>query len=665
MRSGAGPVRIDAMSSPLQNPSARAVFPFAAIVGQDLMKQALILNTVSPAIGGVLIRGEKGTAKSTAVRGLTRLFPMLEAADCTYGCDLSSSNVCPDCGQSLRNGAPPATSRRRMRVVDLPASATEDRLVGTLDLHAALKEGDRRYQPGLLAQAHRGILYVDEVNLLDDHLVDTLLDAAAMGVNYVEREGLSYQHPSEFILVGTMNPEEGELRPQLMDRFGLAVEVRSSREPDERVAIMKRRAAFESDPEGFLDEWEAESADIATRIEAAKAILAEVKVADQMLRLISRIAIDLGVDGHRADLVMYRTGAAIAAYDGRTSVSKDDIMRAAELALSHRRRGGQTPPNGPDGQDLESAIRSVVDDTEIQASSSNLSGDNGVDAPTGDRAGYERIEPPDPVQGVSNLTSNARSSTTAARPGRRMAAESTTGRGRWTRSRRMKPGDLPDVAIADTLLAAAVRGELRMAVDIEDIRIKRRVSKHGSLIVCVVDASGSMGAERRIRAAKSLAISLLQDAYVRRDRVCVVAFRGANAEVVVPPTRSPLLARRLLEHMPSGGQTPLAHGLELTANILEAEKLKDPHVQPIVIVISDGRANVPLPGGTDPSADAIGAAERLARHGVLGLVVDASVRRPVLSVLPEVCSRLHARYVRIDTMLGGSSMGVIRLSAGT
>ncbi len=317
-------------------------YPFSAIVGQDLMKEALLLNVVNPKLGGVLIRGEKGTAKSTAVRALASLLPEIDVAEgCPFACKPGGPHdlggLCADCAVKAEAGTL-STARRRTRVVDLPVGATEDRVLGTLDLEAAIKKGEKHFEPGILAEAHRGILYVDEVNLLDDHIVDVLLDAAAMGVNTVEREGVSFSHPARFVLVGTMNPEEGELRPQLLDRFGLCVQVEGILDIDSRVEVVKRRAAYEENPAGFAETWADKERAVAQRVERARTLLPRVGFPDDLLRLVAQIAVDMGVDGHRADLVMMKTAKTLAALDGRDIATREDVGRAAELALPHRMR---------------------------------------------------------------------------------------------------------------------------------------------------------------------------------------------------------------------------------------------------------------------------------------------------------------------------------------
>ena len=321
----------------------RPIYPFTAIVGQDKMKLALMLNVINPGLSGVLIRGEKGTAKSTAVRALADILPEIPGfCDDPFQLDPSQEfDVYMELHRILQLEMPktdPSTTLRKVRVVELPVGATEDRVVGTLDLEHALKKGEKRVEPGILAQAHRNILYVDEVNLLDDHVVDVLLDSAAMGVNTIEREGISFSHPARFTLVGTMNPEEGELRPQLLDRFGLCVNVEGIQAAVERVAIMQRRAAFDLDPEGFAGQWQAESEALAQRILVAQGLYPKVNIEEKLLFEIAHYCLEVGVDGHRGDIIMLKTAKTLAAFDGRDTVVSTDIETAAELVLPHRVR---------------------------------------------------------------------------------------------------------------------------------------------------------------------------------------------------------------------------------------------------------------------------------------------------------------------------------------
>ncbi|HZP54531.1 MAG TPA: ATP-binding protein, partial [Actinocrinis sp.] len=348
-----------------QSASAKAAdphFPFSAVLGQHDLRLALILNAIHPGVGGVLARGEKGTAKSTLVRALAAVLPSVSVVPgCRFACDPAAPDPgCPD-GPHPADGTSPAESRRA-RLVELPVGASEDRLTGSLDLERALGQGVAAFQPGLLAAAHRGMLYVDEVNLLPDHLVDVLLDAAAMGIAHVERDGVSVRHAARFILVGTMNPEEGELRPQLLDRFGLTVEVAASREPKQRAEVVRRRLAYEADPAGFADAWAAADREVGERIATARAALGAVVLPDAELERIARVCAAFEVDGMRADLVTARAAVALAAWRGLPEVTAAEVRDAARLALPHRRRRNPFDAPGLDEDKLDEALRDQGDD---------------------------------------------------------------------------------------------------------------------------------------------------------------------------------------------------------------------------------------------------------------------------------------------------------------
>jgi Mg-chelatase subunit ChlI len=339
------------------------IYPFTAIVAQERMKRSLILNAVEPRIGGVLIRGERGTAKSTAARALAALLPAVEVVEgCRFGCDPRDPAAwCTECRERVERGEVLRTLMRPTPFVNLPVSATEDRVVGTLDIEKAIQSGERSFEPGVLAAANRGLLYIDEVNLLDDHVVDVLLDAAAMGVNIVEREGISFTHPARFILVGTMNPEEGELRPQLLDRFGLSVDIRGVEEARERMLIMERNIAFERDAEAFYDEWRSHEEALSERIARARELVSQVHYAQRDLLLIARLTSSLQVEGHRADLVILKAAIAQAAFEGRTQIIPRDIALASELALAHRMKRGPFQEDNLSSEQLQEKIESFLE----------------------------------------------------------------------------------------------------------------------------------------------------------------------------------------------------------------------------------------------------------------------------------------------------------------
>ncbi len=333
-------------------------YPFSAIVGQHNMKLALLLNAVNPRLGGVLVRGEKGTAKSTAVRALAELLPKIDVVkNCLFSCNPHCPDLlCHDCRERMASEGELPKESRPIRVVDLPVGSTEDRLVGTLDIEKAIQQGEKRFEPGILAEANRGILYVDEVNLLEDHLVDVLLDAAAMGVNTVEREGISLSHPAELLLIGTMNPEEGELRPQLLDRFALCVEVHGEDEVTGRTEVVRRRTAFEADPEGFRALWAGEEESLSRQLERARELLPQVVLQDAQLELIARLAISMKIDGHRGDIVIARTATTLAAFHERRRVEPEDLFKAASLALPHRMRRKPFQDVGVEAKALQEAF---------------------------------------------------------------------------------------------------------------------------------------------------------------------------------------------------------------------------------------------------------------------------------------------------------------------
>jgi magnesium chelatase subunit D len=651
------------------------------VVGQDDLRLALLLNAVSPAVGGVLVRGEKGTAKSTAVRALSALLPEVDVVPgCRFSCAPGAPDPgCPDGPHEAGDGV-----RRPARMVELPVGASEDRLVGALDIERALAEGVKAFEPGLLADAHRGILYVDEVNLLHDHLVDLLLDAAAMGASYVEREGVSVRHAARFLLVGTMNPEEGELRPQLLDRFGLTVEVAASREPDQRVEVVRRRLAYDDDPAGFAARWAAEEAAVRARIVAARALLPSVRLGDGALRQIAATCAAFEVDGMRADIVMARTATALAAWAGRTDVLAEDVRQAALLALPHRRRRNPFDAPGLDEDKL--------DETLEQFSGEGDDGDQDPD-PDPDGPGGGGGQPPqsdggDPQGGDAGARPEAgegpelqapgageRSAVRAAEPfrtkvlsvpgigegaaGRRSRAR--TEHGRTTGARRPR-GGLTKLHLAATVQAAAPHQRARgrsgpgLVVRRDDLRQATREGREGNLVLFVVDASGSMAARQRMSAVKGAVLSLLLDAYQRRDKVGLVTFRGAAADVALPPTSSVDAAAARLESLPTGGRTPLAAGLLKAHDVLRVERLRDPARRALVVVVTDGRAT----GGTEPVALAGRAARLFAAEGVASVVVDCESGPVRLGLAGQLAGELGGTAVTLDELRADSIAGLVR-----
>jgi magnesium chelatase subunit D len=650
-------------------------YPFSAIVGLEDLELALVLNAVSPAIGGVLVRGEKGTAKSTIVRGLAALLPPVAVVTgCRFGCDPDAPDpLCPD----GPHPAGVARSVRPARLVELPVGASEDRLVGSLDLERALTQGVKAFEPGLLAAAHRGLLYVDEVNLLHDHLVDLLLDAAAMGTAYVEREGVSVRHAARFLLVGTMNPEEGELRPQLLDRFGLAVDVRASREPQQRAEVVRRRLAYDADPESFAGRYAESDAALARRIEAARQLIGTVVLDDVALRQITAICAAFDVDGLRADLVTARAAIALAAWNGRTAVNEDDVRTAARLALPHRRRRHPDDPfdaPGSSGIDEETLDRAIADagpgdepppdePPPDDPGGMRPGSENGSDAQESGQAQqslpeHAAVSPGTPYRAKLLALPTVGAEGPSGRRGRTLGASS----GR-TVGARPPAQRLTRLHTGATLLAAAPHQIARGRADRpglllqrDDLRQAVLEGRESNLVLFCVDASGSMAARERMRAVKTGILSLLLDAYQRRDKVGLVTFRSApghpDAAVALSPTSSIERAAAQLAALPTGGRTPLAAGLLRAARVLEVERLRDGARRPLLVVVTDGRHT----RGPDPAAAAAG----LAKRGIASVVIDCETGPVRLGMAVRLGGLLGGLTVPLAGLAEGGLAGVVR-----
>ena len=668
-------------------------FPFTAIVSQTAMKRALLLNAINTRIGGVLIRGKKGTAKSTAVRSLAALLPEVSVLrGCPYSCS-------PDMLQGLcqfcqGGGAEAASVNRQVRIVDLPVGATEDRLVGSLDIEQAIKTGSRSFEPGLIATTHRGILYVDEVNLLNDHLVDVLLDAAAMGRNYVEREGISVSHAAEFILVGTMNPEEGDLRPQLLDRFGLAVEVDSAFTREERRQVVQRRIAYEADPYGFMDQWQAAEEEEREHVLASRRLLPEVQVSDDILELITDVCTEYQVDGLRADIVMYKTASTIAAYEGRTEVSAEDVREAAQMALLHRQR--RQPFQQP--HLATEQLDQMIDEFQNQPRDrepSDPGSDSGPDQEESDPDPSDQEQPPQNGQpqdqdfevgnpfSVRSLQLKPPDHRARKTGGRRAKTVSGSSTGHYVGAQPPRE-NVTDLALDATLRAAAPHQRDRRLASAEpsnnvllvepwDIREKVRETKTGSLILFVVDASGSMGAQRRMVAVKGAILSLLLDAYQRRDRVGLISFRGTQSELLLPPTSSVDLAELHLREMPTGGRTPLSRGLYMALDVIENEIMKNHDVLPLLVLLSDGRANVAIgasdpgnPGGDSlPLAEAKAVGALVKQQRINSVVVDTEADFIRMGLAKPIAEAMGAHYLKLEDLHADSLADAVRLELPT
>ncbi len=658
-------------------------YPFAALVGLDELKLALLAVVVNPKIGGLLIRGPKGSGKSTAVRALEDLLPEVEVVEgCRFGCDPRSPNLCWECRERMERGESPLpTRRKRMRIVTLPLSATEDRVVGSLDVEATLREGRVRFRPGVLAEANRNILYVDEINLLPDFLVDDLLDVAASGINVVEREGVSVEHPSEFILIGSMNPEEGEMRPQLLDRLALSVTVAGSYSPEERAEIVRRNAEFRADPVGFYERYREEQERIRERIRRAREILPEVRVPEEVIRGIALLCHRLRVDGVRPDIAIYETSRALAAIDGRREVDWEHIRLAAKLALSHRTRAGGTlePATEVEIEEaLSEATRAEVRAGKVRGSKPRREGElerkregRGIRLPAVpvsvpfflallaalslafaslfpgaslaqrlillgwsalalaiyryllSRTRFELAKPgvvsallrpflgpvvtgfgPEesvevaptmgrialPILEVEEVGRSARGGRTKTDP------EVKRGRVRGWRIPRGRPASIhvtASIVSAVSAGAAPVEEVLRVRIRPEDVREKLYERNVPLTAIIVLDLSDSMTLVR-IEFARALS-RLYRELSSRRDRIGVVALRDMDAFVVHPPTTNVAKVARLLGKLSVSGLTPLASGLMLALALARAERLRDPDSDPLVIILTDGYPNVPLP----------------------------------------------------------------------
>jgi magnesium chelatase subunit D len=672
-------------------------YPFTAVVGAepdqlDDMALALVLTTISPGIGGVLVRGEKGTAKSTLVRALAAVLPPI---DVVKGDRFSSDPADPAPLSPDGPFGPDAESETRpVRLVELPVGATEDRVLGSLDLEQALGSGVTRYEPGLLARAHRGVLYVDEVNLLHDHLVDLLLDAAAMGRSTVERDGVSVEHAARFVLIGTMNPEEGELRPQLLDRFGLAVEVAAPRDPQARVEVVRRRLAFDADPVGFAARFADQDAALTERIRRAQELVARVELDDATLLSIAELCAAFEVDGLRADIVTARTAAAHAAWHGRTEITRDDVRAAARLALPHRRRrnpfdetgldesqlddllppeqpdGGGPDDHGPDdegphddgpgggGPDGGGPEGSGSDGTPESSTDAPAtpSGPSGGDAPESGSAAESTVGAGEPVRarllqvGGVGAGVSGRRSRAITDDGRRIGARTPAGRS----------GALH---LVETVRAAAphqhTRGRAdggRVLLRPADLRVAVREGRESNLVLLCVDASGSMAARRRMEQVKTAVLSLLLDAYQRRDKVGLVTFRGSGASLDLPPTSSVDVAARRLEELPAGGRTPLAEGLAAAADALRLEAVRDPLRRPLLVVVTDGRAT----SGADALARAHRVADHLRATRVASVVVDCETGSFRMGLAGVLADRLGAQHLPLGEVSAESLAGAVR-----
>ena len=655
-------------------------YPFSAIVGQDDLKTALLLNAIDARIGGVLVLGQRGTAKSTAARALAALLPPIQVYDGSrFNCGPGDEafDVCDPSGPVAETQPP---------FVDLPIGTSEDRVTGTLDLERTLRSGERHFEPGLLAAAHRGVLYIDEVNLLPDHLVDVLLDVAASGVHSVEREGISVRHPARFLLVGTMNPEEGDLRPQFVDRFGLSVSVTASLDEGQRMEVVRRRMAFDADPGEFMRRWSEAEAALAARVRLARSRLADVEVPETLLALTVRICMEAAVDGLRADLTIYRAACVLAALDERRRVVEDDIYRAALLALPHRRRPNPLePPPGGARQSLEEMIaRHQANDAAAEGESSSTDtpdsgrgsppqsvddladADHGAAAPDRLVAAAEplRLRLPDPPRVRHHSTDTARGDATGNGRGRVIGARA------WDRRStdiaplastlaaaldQPPPAALmaamdqsPPAALTSAALGLPARATGTQVADDSQpaclailprhVRQRRRRASPRRFILFVVDCSGSMGARDRMAVTKAAILALLADAYRDRDLVALMAFRDTAASLTIKPTRDIFRAIDRLQSLPTGGRTPLGAALLDAAGVVHRERARMEAAESRVVLITDGRTD---------QVDLAHGSRVLSAECQDIVVVDSEDGFVRLGRARALAAALQARYVRL------------------
>ncbi|MFX0133148.1 MAG: VWA domain-containing protein [Candidatus Hodarchaeota archaeon] len=643
------------------------VFPFTAMVGQEKMRLALILNVINPLIGGVLIRGERGTGKSTAIRALAQLLPDIEIVKgCCFNCDPGDTDhLCVECADKYGNNAL-ITERKKQIVVEIPLSATEDKVVGSLDIERAIKDGIKALEPGILAFANRNILYVDEINLLSDHIIDDLLDCAAMGVNLIEREGISVSHPSKFVLVGSMNPEEGELRPQILDRLGLSVDVESIKDFNLRLQILERVEEFDKDPQKFIEIYKKSDNELQKRIVKAMEIMEQgVLIPDYLMQTIVTICIDLRVPTHRGEITIARCSKALAAFDGRNEVNEADVLTAAQLTLHHR-----LADMGATQEEIEKKInesfkkalsqakedeqkkidemgqdkkKSPIDEETSQEKkipqtgmSEQLQSDFGkidqqqMDNPDeqdfknidDEKQTYEfgqdgrpyKKEKIKPKQSIKDNLSNFKKFPEVAKVlnfdkkrinepntlplmGKRFKKKGPINKGKYVTFKLPKE-KTRSIALDATIRAAAPYQKRRksrgLAINLEMQDIRERIFEYQAplSIVFVLDASGSMF--RMLKQMKDVIMNLHEDAYKHRDRVGLVTFQGYDAVIIQQPTVNLDLVINRLSYVQSDSWTPLASGLKMGAEVLKHEKQRNKEVIPVLVVLTDGGANVPI-----------------------------------------------------------------------
>ncbi|WP_410208527.1 magnesium chelatase subunit D family protein [Fusobacterium sp.] len=641
------------------------IFPFVAVEGQENIKKALLLNIINKKIGGVLINGEKGTAKSTLVRGLSEIFS-------------------------------------EIKVVNLPLNITEDNLIGSIDIEKTLKSGKKIFQPGVLKKCHNNILYVDEVNLLGDSIVSCILECASREMNYIEREGISFSHECRFILVGTMNPEEGDLRPQLLDKFGLYVNAQGTENIVERVNIVKKRLEFEKDPESFCSQYKEEEELLREKIKNASVRVTKIKVSEQITNIGVKIVEEANTSGNRAEIILMETAKAIAALDGRTYLNIDDLKEAAAYVLPHRmnRKNEQIPQNEQDSgnkneensqdnknkedksnqkNEQQDPPQSQMPDLDQNNNKNNedLSNDSddsheneNHENSSEDSSQNEQNNPADEDFDIGEifkvkefLLDNVADCKKRTGTGKRCKTRSGSLQGRYVKSTVPK-GKIRDFAFDATIRAAAPyqtgnKNGLMISIKKEHIRVKKREKRTGATILFVVDSSGSMGVKKRMETVKGAIMSLLKDAYEKRDRVGMVSFRRDRAEEILPVTRSIDLAQKKLKKITTGGKTPLAEGIKKAHTIIKNELRKDKESIPLIVLLSDGKANFSATE-KDPVTESLEVARKIKDDSIRAIVVDTEEGFIKLEMAKTLSEAMDAEYYRLENLKSEDMLNLIK-----
>lgn len=615
--------------------TTKIVFPFVAIVGQDDVKQALLIALINPKVGGVLVAGEKGTGKSSLVRALNSVIA-------------------------------------NTKIVDLPLNATEDMVFGNMNLEYAVKHGKKLFSPGILARAYDCVLYVDEINLLRRELLTGILDAADRGENIVEREGISNRHAVKFTLIGTMNPEEGTLTAPVLDRFGLFVTVSRETEPAVRTEILRRVLAYEKDPEAFVKAYRDETQELTSRLQTARNLIGAIEAGTAMIELAARYADKAQTAGHRAEIFLIETAKAVAALAGRKYMLPADMEKAALFVLPHRIRKEITPQPEPeqeqarerqeqqDNYDEQSNPPSQPSRNAPAPDNKSRPGDTkdcGKDLPQqNDNIGQDRIVGIDKSFPNINLSlSLPQDRQVRHGGGKRSITRTNLHQGRYVRSC-LPNGRITDLAFDATIRAAAPYQQIRkkgkccMTILNEDLRQKVREKKIGNTFLFVVDASGSMGARERMHAVKGAIFSMLKDAYQKRDQVGLIAFRRQTAEVLLPVTRSVDLAQKCLQQLPTGGKTPLAEGLSSAFSVLKSMRKKEQEMKPVILLITDGRANRSTTDGGDAVDDVLKMARKIQASGCPSVVIDTENDFIKLGIARTVAREMGAAYYRLKEL---------------